>query len=89
MYFSVSHNRPYFLLHIICVVWKPRVGDTGLPLVGELTKHGETFWYISNKMQFYTVYLFMKTALHVSGGISTHHQEHIQLYLQHVALVKP
>jgi hypothetical protein len=39
-------------------------------------------------MQRYTVYLFPETALHVSGGISTHHQEHIQLYLQHLALVK-
>jgi type IV secretory pathway ATPase VirB11/archaellum biosynthesis ATPase len=40
-------------------------------------------------MQRYTVYLSLETALHVSGGISTHHQEHIQLYLQHLALVKP
>jgi hypothetical protein len=27
-------------------------------------------------MQSYTVYLFLETALHVLGGISTHHQEH-------------
>ena len=40
-------------------------------------------------MQRYTVYLFRENTLHVSGGISTHHQEHIQLYLQHLALVKP
>ena len=39
-------------------------------------------------MQRYTVYLFLETALHVSGGISTHHQEHIQLHLQHLAHVK-
>ena len=32
---------------------------------------------------------FLKTALHVSGGISTHHQEHTQLYLQYLVLVKP
>ena len=32
---------------------------------------------------------FKKTVLHVSGGISTHHQEHTQLYLQHLAHVKP
>ena len=32
---------------------------------------------------------FWKTALHVSGGISTHHQELIQLYLQYLVLVKP
>ena len=33
--------------------------------------------------------LSLETALHVSGGNSTHHQEHTQLYLQHLALVKP
>ena len=31
---------------------------------------------------------FWKPALHVSGGISTHHQEHIRLYLQYLVLVK-
>jgi hypothetical protein len=45
--------------------------------------------YISNKMQRYTVYLYLKTAQHVSGGTSTHHQERIQLYLQHLVLVTP
>jgi hypothetical protein len=42
---------------------------------------------ISNKMQRYTVYLFLETALHVSGGTSTKHQERIQLYLQHLVFV--
>jgi hypothetical protein len=32
---------------------------------------------ISNKIQRYTVYLYLETALHVSGGTSTHHQERI------------
>jgi len=32
--------------------------------------------------------LFPETFLHIPGGIYTHHQEHIQLYLQHLALVK-
>jgi len=42
-------------------------------------------------MQRYTVYLivYLETALHVSGGISTHHQEHTQLQLQHLVIVKP
>jgi hypothetical protein len=35
-------------------------------------------------MQSYTVYLYLDTALHISGGTSTHHQERIQLYLQHL-----
>jgi len=40
-------------------------------------------------MQRYTFYLYMETALHVSGGSSTHHQEHTQLCLQYLVLVKP
>jgi hypothetical protein len=44
---------------------------------------------ISNKMQRYTVYLYLETALHFSGGPSTHHQERIQLYLQHLVFVIP
>jgi hypothetical protein len=34
-----------------------------------------------------TVYLYLETALHVSGGTSTHHQDHIKLYLQHLVFV--
>jgi hypothetical protein len=40
-------------------------------------------------MQRYTIYLYLETALHVSGGTSTHHQERIQLYLQHLVFVSP
>jgi hypothetical protein len=47
------------------------------------------FQYISNKMQRYTVYLYLETALHVSGGSSTHHQERTELYLQHLVFVRP
>ena len=39
-------------------------------------------------MQRYAVY-FWKTALHVSGGTSTHHQARTQLHLQHMVFVKP
>ena len=45
------------------------------------------FQYTSNKMQRYTVYLYLETALHVSGGASTHHQVRKQLYLQHLVFV--
>jgi hypothetical protein len=44
---------------------------------------------ISNKMQRYTVYLYLETALHVSGGTSTHHQVRTQLYLQYLVFVTP
>jgi hypothetical protein len=47
------------------------------------------FQYISNRMQRYTVYLYLETALHVSGGTSTHHQDRIQLYLQNLVFVTP
>ena len=62
-------------------------------LLGDLTFMGpcilSIFQYISNKMQRYTVCLYLETALHVSGGTSTHHQERIQLYLQHLVFVTP
>ena len=46
------------------------------------------FQYMSNKMQHYTVHLYLETALHVSGGTSTHHQKRINCiysiwYLSH------
>jgi hypothetical protein len=37
-------------------------------------------------MQRYTVYLYLETALHVSGG-TTHHKERKQLYLHHLVYV--
>jgi hypothetical protein len=40
-------------------------------------------------MQRYTVYLYLETALHVLGGTSTHHQERIHLYVQHLLFVTP
>jgi hypothetical protein len=40
-------------------------------------------------MQRYTVYLYLQTALHVSGGSFTHHQKRIHLYLQHLVFVTP
>ena len=32
---------------------------------------------------------YLETALHVSGGTSTHHREHKQLYLQRLVFVTP
>jgi hypothetical protein len=62
-------------------------------LLGDLRFMGpcivSIFQYISKKMQRYTVYLYLETALHVSGGTPTHHQERIQMYLQHLVFVTP
>jgi hypothetical protein len=46
-----------------------------------------SFLYVSNKMQLYTVYLYLETALPVLGVTSTHHQEPIQLHLQRLVFV--
>jgi hypothetical protein len=40
-------------------------------------------------MQPYTAYLYLETALRVLGGTSTHYQERIQQYLQHLVFVTP
>jgi hypothetical protein len=37
----------------------------------------------------YTVYFYLETALHISGGTSTQYQERIQPYLQHLVFVTP
>jgi hypothetical protein len=50
---------------------------------------GKCIVIISNKMQRHTFYLYLETALYVSGGTSTNHQERIQLYLQYLVSVTP
>jgi hypothetical protein len=65
-----------------------RTSTRVLRMRGEKTLYSP-FQTISNKMQGYTVYLYLETALHVSGGTSTHHQERIQFYLQHQVFVTP
>jgi hypothetical protein len=66
-----------------------------LVLLGDLTFMGpcivSIFQYtcISNKIQRYTGYLYLETALRVSDGACTHHQERIQLYLRHLVFVTP
>jgi hypothetical protein len=40
-------------------------------------------------MQRSKIFSYLETALHASGGTSTHHQERIQLYLQHLVIVTP
>jgi hypothetical protein len=60
-----------------------------LILLGDLTFMGPCIVSISKKMQRYTVYSYLETALYVSGGTSTHYQERIQLYLQNLVFVTP
>jgi hypothetical protein len=60
-----------------------------LILLADLKFMGKCIVRISNKLQRYTVYLYLETALRVSGGTSTHHQKPIQLYLQNLLFVIP
>jgi hypothetical protein len=53
------------------------------------TETKNLFQYMSNKIQLYAVYLYLETALNVLGVTSTHHQEGLQLYLQHLVFVTP
>ena len=44
--------------------------------------------YIQQDATLYSLF-YLETALHVSGGTTTHHQERKQLYLQHLVFVRP
>jgi hypothetical protein len=44
--------------------------------------------YIQHDATLHSLF-YLETALHVSGGTSTHHQERKQLYLQHLVFVTP
>jgi hypothetical protein len=44
--------------------------------------------YIQQDAKFHSS-IYLETALHVSGGTTTHHQEGKQLYLQHLVFVTP
>jgi hypothetical protein len=44
--------------------------------------------YIQQDAKLHSLF-YLETALHVSGGTSTYHQERIQLYLQHLVVVTP
>jgi len=44
--------------------------------------------YIQQDAMLHSLF-YLETALHVSGGTITHHQERKQLYLQHLVFVTP
>jgi len=44
--------------------------------------------YIQQDTRLHSLF-YLETALHVSGGTITHHQERKQVYLQHLVFVTP
>jgi len=50
--------------------------------------HNNILIYIQQDAALHSLF-YLETALHVSGGTITHHQERKQLYLQHLVFVTP
>jgi hypothetical protein len=57
------------------------------PINHGLQSHTHTSIYIQQDATLHRS-LYLETALHVSGGTTTHHQKRKQLYLQHLVFVK-
>jgi hypothetical protein len=49
-------------------------------------KHSNILTYIQQDAMLHSL-IYLETALHVSGGTTTHHQKDKQLYLQHLVFV--
>ena len=58
-------------------------------VLGSVHRKYIPFDMFPTRFNFIQFIYFCKTALHVSGGICTHHQEHKLLYLQYLVIVKP
>jgi len=63
------------------------------PTIVEFNVHGfvhrnNVLIYIQQEATLHSLF-YLETALHISGGTSTHHQQRKQLYLQHLVFVTP
>jgi hypothetical protein len=67
----------WYSLTFILLMWRIGRAPNSIPI----------YSYIQQDATSHSLYL--ETALQVSGGTSTHHQERIQLYLQHLVFVTP
>jgi hypothetical protein len=56
--------------------------------IHESVHRNNTLIYIQKYATLHSLF-YLKTALHVSGGTSTHNQKRKQLYLQHLVFVTP
>ena len=52
------------------------------------TENANILIYIQQDAKLHSLF-YLETALHVSGGTTTHHQQRKQLYLQHLVFVTP
>jgi len=59
-------------------------GDESAEFIVHVSVHHKNILkYIQQDTTLHSLF-YLETALHVSGGSTTHHQERIQLYLQHL-----
>jgi hypothetical protein len=56
--------------------------------MANITTTGNILTYIQQDATLHSIF-YLETALHVSGGTTTHRQERKQLYLQHLISVTP
>ena len=77
------------------ITWHPNIHSVVLPIQGTQTQNIYVklirFYsniYIQQDATLHSLF-YLETALHVSGGTTTHHQELKQLYLQHLVFVTP
>ena len=68
-----ADERSFIVMRLLCLVQK---------------KYKNILIYIQQDATLHSLF-YLETALHVSGGTSTHHQERKQLYLQHLVFVTP
>jgi hypothetical protein len=59
---------------------------TMLKYAMQLSSYSNILIYIQQDAMLHSLF-YLETALHVSGGTTTHHQERKQLYLQHLVFV--
>jgi hypothetical protein len=76
----VSYFFPQSTVHRASTLYKSKVHGSG--------HRDNILIYIQHNATLHILF-YLKTALHVSGGTTTYHQERKQLYLQHLVFVTP
>jgi hypothetical protein len=70
-------------------IWEPQPTGTRSACQGlQWVYFTFTLIYIQQDANLHSLF-YLETALHVSGGAITHHQERKQIYLQHLVFVTP
>jgi len=69
----------YVFMNLLCKNWK-RHADTTLPADVREPVHHDIIMKITNKMQLCRLIYYSLSALHVSGDVFAHHQEHFTVF---------